>query len=157
MSQVAGLTRRCLEIQMGNTTQTHKVTQYHYTNWPDFGVPDTPKPLVDLVNKVRRDLSPGDVCLVHCSAGVGRTGTMIALKHIMDEIDSQEDAINIFDTVLQLRSQRVLMVQKPSQYQFLYACTDTYLKMLDGTANEGMESYYVYGNFADEDYSGDEN
>ena len=151
MPGVPGLIKRQLEIiTLPNLTERHRVTQYHYTRWPDFGAPKSPKPLVDLVSIVREELFPGDVCLVHCSAGVGRTGTMIALNKIMEEIDNGAEEVDIFDTVLQLRSERVHMVQKPSQYTFLYACVDYYLSMKHNRGgNQNIDTYYVY-NF-DED------
>ena len=128
MAEVPGLTKRCLAIQQGKSHSYHKVIQYHYTNWPDFGVPKSPKPLVDLVKIVREELaSKGGVCVVHCSAGVGRTGTMIALNKIIEEIDNETEDIDIFRIVLLLRTDRMFMVQKPAQYNFLYACTAYYL------------------------------
>ena len=121
-----------------------------FNGWPDFGVPDTPKTLVDLVNILREEHSPNETCLVHCSAGVGRTGTIIALNKIMEEIDNGAEEVDIFDTVLQLRSERVHMVQKPSQYTFLYGCVDYYLSMKENRGgNQNIDTYYVY-NF-DED------
>ena len=72
--------------------------------------------------------SRGGVGLVHCSAGVGRTGTMLALNKIMEDIDRGAKDIDIFNTVLSLRSERVFMVQKLVQYEFLHVCTDYYLR-----------------------------
>ena len=155
MPHIPGLTKRCFQVQMGKTATPHKVTQYHYTSWPDFGVPDTPKTLVDLVNIVRGEHPPNEICLVHCSAGVGRTGTMIALNKIMEEIDNGAEEVDIFETVLQLRSERVQMVQKPSQYTFLYACVDYYLSMKGKRGdNPDIDTYYVY-NF-NEDHEADD-
>ena len=75
VSRVYGLTKRCLEIKIGNGGPIKQVVQYHYTNWPDFGVPDSPQPLVEMVNVLREELTTkGGVGLIHCSAGVGRTG-----------------------------------------------------------------------------------
>ena len=144
MPEVPGLIRRHLEIQAGIGAFSHKVIQYHYMNWPDFGVPDSPVPLVDLVNIVRGDLSSlRGVCLVHCSAGVGRTGTMIALNKIIEDIEGGAQVVDIFKTVLDLRSDRVLMVQRAPQYEFIYRCTDHFLGMMNGD-QPNVETYYVY-------------
>ena len=126
--EVPGLIKRRLEIQAGIGAYTHSVVQYHYMDWPDFGAPKNAKPLVDLVKMVRQDLSSlRGVCLVHCSAGVGRTGTMIALNKIIEDIEGGNQEIDIFNTVLDLRADRVLMVQSSRQYDFLHKCIDHFL------------------------------
>ena len=96
----------------------------------------------------------GGVGLVHCSAGVGRTGTMLALNKIMEDIDNREtEFIDIFNTVLNLRSERVLMVQKLVQYEFLHMCTDYYLrtKNADREDTPDIVDYYVTSISIDED------
>ena len=144
VSKVSGLTKRCIQVQVGNKGHSKQVTQYHYTNWPDFGIPSSPEPLVEMTKMLREELSSkGGVGLIHCSAGVGRTGTMLALNKIIEDIDAGAEKVDIFNTVLNLRSERVLMVQKLTQYEFLYACTDYYLRTRDSAA-EDIESYYVY-------------
>ena len=100
--------------------------QIQYTGWPDFGAPSDTTPIIRLVEDVRQMItSPkkGETSniLVHCSAGVGRTGTFIALYQMMEEMDDlipkyQENgascnmSMDIFNTVLNLRSKRVYMV-----------------------------------------------
>ena len=100
--------------------------QIQYTGWPDFGAPSDTTPIIRLVEDVRQTItSPkkGETSniLVHCSAGVGRTGTFIALYQMMEEMDDlipkyQENgascnmSMDIFNTVLNLRSKRVYMV-----------------------------------------------
>ena len=154
VSDIPGLTKRCLQIQMDKMAKQHKVTQYHYTSWPDFGVPDTPRTLVDLVNIMREEHSKNEICLVHCSAGVGRTGTMIALNKIMEEIDNGAEEVDVFETVLQLRSERVQMVQKQTQYVFLYGCIEYYLSTKEKRGDDqNIDSYYVYN--LDEDHEAD--
>ena len=149
MAGVPGLIKRQLEIiTLPNLTERHRVTQYHYTRWPDFGAPKSPKPLVDLVSIVRGELSPGDVCLVHCSAGVGRTGTMTALNKIIEDIEGGAQVVDIFKTVLDLRSDRVFMVQRGPQYELIYKCTDHFLGMISGD-QPNIETYYVYSNGQD--------
>ena len=100
-----------------------------------------------MVKILREELSSakGGVGLVHCSAGVGRTGTMLALNKITEDIDGGAEDIDIFNTVLNLRSERVLMVQKLVQYEFLHVCTDYYLGTKNGAAGDTpcIESYYV--------------
>ena len=146
VSNVPGLTKRCIQVQVGNSEHSKQVIQYQYTGWPDFGIPSSPQPLVEMTKIMREELlSKGGVGLIHCSAGVGRTGTMLALNKIMEDIDAGSEKVDIFNTVLNLRSERVLMVQKLLQYEFLYASTDYYLRTKEST-EEKIESYYVYSN-----------
>ena len=94
-----------------NTTP-FEVTLFHYLAWPDHGVPNNAISMVNFIKRVRKahPYSRQDLLLVHCSAGVGRTGTFITLDSMMERIKT-EDSINIFEFVSNLRKQRVLMVQ----------------------------------------------
>lgn len=100
-----------------------KVIHYYFKKWPDHGVPEDPMHLIMFVKKVKAEKRPSySPIVVHCSAGVGRTGTFIGLDLIMQRLKS-ESKINIFETVKKLRFQRMKMVQTQQQYTFLYACT----------------------------------
>lgn len=97
------------------------LTQFHYYNWPDFGEPD--ETIFDILLKTVDIHKPNGPIVVHCSAGVGRTGTFIAshskrteLKKKIDHghpIDNLE--VNIVETVLEMRTQRAEMVQSSAQ------------------------------------------
>ena len=80
--------------------------------WPDHGVPDNHALMLNFVRRVRKlhPYSNPSPLLVHCSAGVGRTGTFIVLDTMLERME-QEDTLNIYDFVKELREQRVLMVQ----------------------------------------------
>ncbi|XP_016985316.1 receptor-type tyrosine-protein phosphatase beta [Drosophila rhopaloa] len=100
-----------------------KVVHFYFKKWPDHGCPEDPMHLITLVKKVKSERRPSySPIVVHCSAGVGRTGTFIGLDLIMQRLKS-ESKINIFETVKKLRFQRMKMVQTQQQYTFLYACT----------------------------------
>ncbi|KAL7737912.1 hypothetical protein ACLKA6_006284 [Drosophila palustris] len=100
-----------------------KVVHLFFKKWPDHGCPDDPMHLITFVKKVKAEKRPNySPIVVHCSAGVGRTGTFIGLDLIMQRLKS-ESKINIFETVKKLRFQRMKMVQTQQQYTFLYACT----------------------------------
>ncbi|XP_067022800.1 receptor-type tyrosine-protein phosphatase delta-like isoform X6 [Acropora muricata] len=96
------------------------IKQFHFTAWPDHGVPSHPTPLLSLVrhsyNANRQSVGP---MVVHCSAGVGRTGTFITLDVMLQRI-SQEDSIDVFGFVRQMRYQRNFMVQTEAQYVFIH-------------------------------------
>ena len=88
------------------------VTHFHYTGWPDHGVPSNAMSLVHFCRHVRKlhPISNNAPLVVHCSAGVGRTGTFIVLDMVMQEMLT-EKAIDVCGCVRKLRSQRVQMVQ----------------------------------------------
>lgn len=82
-----------------------KVIHYYFKKWPDHGVPEDPMHLIMFVKKVKAEKRPSySPIVVHCSAGVGRTGTFIGLDLIMQRLKS-ESKINIFETVKKLRFQ----------------------------------------------------
>lgn len=91
--------------------------------WPDHSCPQDPIDLIDFVRLVQleRKTNGGTPMIVHCSAGVGRTGTFIALDMAMQRI-RVDKKVNIYETVKQLRKQRMKMVQTFSQYLLLYQC-----------------------------------
>ena len=132
------------------------MTMFHYTAWPDHGVPKDPTLLFEIIHSLSQ--SNVNCTLVHCSAGVGRTGVFIALKKIIEVLLSNPCYLNLFETVLDLRKDRKFMVcimyseitivqfiLKTSfylfiyflqvmnilQYKFLYSAISTYVAMLD--------------------------
>lgn len=94
-----------------------------------MSAPDDTKVLLDLVYKVRElNQDPKKPILVHCSAGVGRTGTFIAFyKLVIDYMDPRRTNLTVFPTVLQMRNCRPKMVQKEAQYHYIYKCLADYI------------------------------
>ncbi|XP_069938085.1 receptor-type tyrosine-protein phosphatase epsilon-like, partial [Cherax quadricarinatus] len=87
-----------------------------------MGCPNTPDDLIHLVEVVRKAVPPSSShVVVHCSAGVGRTGTFIGLNNMIDEMADQ-DSVDVFHTVYRMRLHRTNMVQTEAQYAFLYKC-----------------------------------
>ncbi|KAF3020135.1 hypothetical protein E8E14_008076 [Neopestalotiopsis sp. 37M] len=125
---------RKLQVQVEGREDSMEVWHLLYKKWPDFGVPTLEDigSFLDLMELSRvKNAHEDNPRIVHCSAGVGRSGTFIALEHLLREVDSGDlekyDEVHgseasdlVFDTVNALREQRKMMVQAESQYLFIY-------------------------------------
>ncbi|XP_054037516.1 receptor-type tyrosine-protein phosphatase V-like isoform X1 [Rissa tridactyla] len=100
------------------------VSHLHYTAWPDHGIPESTASIMtfrELVREHIQSTKDAGPTLVHCSAGVGRTGTFIALDRLLQQM-KQEKVVDTFGVVYTLRMNRYLMIQTLSQYIFLHSC-----------------------------------
>ncbi|KAK6630707.1 hypothetical protein RUM44_002876 [Polyplax serrata] len=97
-----------------------EIRQFQFTAWPDHGVPDHPAPFLQFLRRVR-SMNPTDAgpMVVHCSAGVGRTGCFIVIDSMLERI-RYEKTIDIYGHVTCLRAQRNYMVQTEDQYIFIH-------------------------------------
>ncbi|XP_077932414.1 receptor-type tyrosine-protein phosphatase beta isoform X2 [Halichoerus grypus] len=137
--------RICSEEQL----DTHRlIRHFHYTVWPDHGVPETTQSLIQFVRTVRDYISrsPGaGPTVVHCSAGVGRTGTFIALDRILQQLDSK-DSVDIYGAVNDLRLHRVHMVQTECQYVYLHQCVRDVLRARKLRSEQENPLFPIYEN-----------
>nr|XP_055073127.1 receptor-type tyrosine-protein phosphatase C [Misgurnus anguillicaudatus] len=97
-----------------------EVTHIQFTSWPDHGVPGDPSLLLKLRRRVNsfKNFFSGPI-VIHCSAGVGRTGTYIGIDAMIESLES-EGRMDIYGYVAKLRRQRCLMVQVESQYILIH-------------------------------------
>ncbi|XP_073418293.1 receptor-type tyrosine-protein phosphatase T-like [Dendrobates tinctorius] len=120
MAQTGAIITRSFSLKKVQSTVQMTVEQLQYLEWPDHGVPRTPSGLVQLVEQMNRCNTPGSgPVIVHCSAGIGRTGTFVALD-ILLKMAQAVRKVNVFGCVLRLRKSRMNMVQNKEQYAFLY-------------------------------------
>ncbi|XP_061170432.1 receptor-type tyrosine-protein phosphatase epsilon-like [Saccostrea echinata] len=111
-------TLRKLSVERKQPYSRRVITQYHYTAWPDHGTPEEVA-LVQFHRFVANRIHTDVPLLVHCSAGVGRTGTFIGLDSLLRQ-GRDTGLINVFEFVKQMRENRMTMVQTPEQYVFLH-------------------------------------
>jgi protein-tyrosine phosphatase len=126
--------KRKLLLTVEGEDEPRVVWHFLYRKWPDFGVPAIGDidSFFQLMKLSQQHSNPTSPRIIHCSAGVGRTGTFICLEHLLRELDSGvlenydvngEQADMIYETVDLLRQQRRGMVQGEIQYQFIYQVT----------------------------------
>ena len=112
------------------------IVQIHLTCWPDHSIPDEAyNKIIDIINLVDK-FKQGSPVIVHCSAGIGRTGTFIGIYNLYHEIKEQinnvkikEIKFSIMNLVRKLKEMRLYLVESESQYTFLYQFINIFLKL----------------------------
>ncbi|XP_037539109.1 receptor-type tyrosine-protein phosphatase eta [Nematolebias whitei] len=128
-------TIRDFDVKNVKTTEVRSVRQFHFTAWPDHGVPETTELLISFRHLVREHMnqySRHSPTVVHCSAGVGRTGTFISIDRLIFQIE-RENVVDVYGIVHDLRMHRPLMVQTEDQYVFLNLCALDIIRSRTGT------------------------
>uniref|UniRef100_A0A8B9YJJ5 protein-tyrosine-phosphatase n=1 Tax=Bos mutus grunniens TaxID=30521 RepID=A0A8B9YJJ5_BOSMU len=137
--------QKVLVIVMTTERQKRQVTHFQFLSWPDYGVPSSAASLIDFLRAVRnqqrlavssmgartKGQCPEPPIVVHCSAGIGRTGTFCSLDICLAQLE-ELGTLNVFQTVSRMRTQRAFSIQTPEQYYFCYKA------ILEFAEREGM-------------------
>lgn len=155
-------------LEQAPTTKKIYVNHAHFIAWPDHGIPDSPQVMIEFINAVRKyDLetkrkntttasssstavpestNSSTTSLVHCSAGIGRTGTYIVIDQCMHHFQrhknqqpTHHDVTKekfVYDLSLSVRSQRALAIQTQDQYSFCYKAVKYFVEKLHGDAHD---------------------
>uniref|UniRef100_A0A3Q2HY11 protein-tyrosine-phosphatase n=1 Tax=Equus caballus TaxID=9796 RepID=A0A3Q2HY11_HORSE len=111
---------RTFAVEKRGVHEIREIRQFHFTGWPDHGVPYHATGLLGFVRQVKSKSPPSaGPLVVHCSAGAGRTGCFIVIDIMLDMAD-REGVVDIYNCVRELRSRRVNMVQTEEQYVFIH-------------------------------------
>eukprot|EP01147_Barroeca_monosierra_P007420 gene7420-9771_t len=119
-----------LKVDNKKTNDCFHVSHFWFTSWPDHGVPEVSWPLLDFVTTVRKEanrITPTTPIVVHCSAGIGRSGAFICLDMCMQQLQSEWRVCDIFGTVFRARQQRGGIVQVADQYVFIHRALADYV------------------------------
>uniref|UniRef100_A0A8C7B9X7 protein-tyrosine-phosphatase n=1 Tax=Neovison vison TaxID=452646 RepID=A0A8C7B9X7_NEOVI len=111
---------RTFSLHKNGSSEKREVRQFQFTAWPDHGVPEYPTPFLAFLRRVKT-CNPPDAgpVVVHCSAGVGRTGCFIVIDAMLERI-KPEKTVDVYGHVTLMRSQRNYMVQTEDQYVFIH-------------------------------------
>ncbi|XP_061729064.1 tyrosine-protein phosphatase non-receptor type 1-like [Cydia pomonella] len=139
----SGYTRSLFEVFNSTTEESRLILHYQYVDWPEYGAPTNTKSFTNLIwdvndqyrstliNEVNR-LTPGPI-IVHCSAGVGRTGTFCAIDSCIYQLAKTKE-VSVPKIVMQIREQRCLSVIAVEQYVFIYTVLHEFLQLFDTSA-----------------------
>ncbi|XP_055620681.1 tyrosine-protein phosphatase non-receptor type 61F isoform X2 [Toxorhynchites rutilus septentrionalis] len=133
-------TFRLTDLESG---KTRKILQFHYTTWPDFGTPSSPFAFLQFLKAVRdsgaldKDVGPP---IIHCSAGIGRSGTFCLVDSCLVLIDKEgENNVSVQNVLLELRQYRMGLIQTADQLIFSYRAIIEGMRRIHNTSFEEFE------------------
>ncbi|XP_049334863.1 receptor-type tyrosine-protein phosphatase F isoform X3 [Astyanax mexicanus] len=118
--ELATYSVRTFALYKNGSSEKREIRQFQFMAWPDHGVPEYPTPILAFLRRVKA-CNPPDAgpMVVHCSAGVGRTGCLIVIDAMLERM-KHEKSVDIYGHVTCMRSQRNYMVQTEDQYVFIH-------------------------------------
>ncbi|KAJ8416441.1 hypothetical protein AAFF_G00357290 [Aldrovandia affinis] len=133
---------RTFALYKNGSSEKREVRQFQFTAWPDHGVPEHPTPFLAFLRRVKA-CNPPDAgpMVVHCSAGVGRTGCFIVIDAMLERI-KHEKTVDIYGHVTLMRAQRNYMVQTEDQYIFIHDALQEAVTC--GTTEVPARNLYAY-------------
>jgi protein tyrosine phosphatase len=134
--KLTNITIRIISLKSSKSEEEREIVHLHYTEWPDFGVPETTHKIRELIRLMdsykERAESKGlkGPIVTHCSAGIGRCGTYLGILIGLEELveGASFDQIDLVDIVSKMRAARTGMVQTEFQYKFIYQVLDDIVK-----------------------------
>ncbi|XP_061573072.1 tyrosine-protein phosphatase non-receptor type 6 [Cololabis saira] len=143
---------RVLELtHVKQPKRSRTIWHYQYLSWPDHGVPDEPGGVLSFltqVNMKQAEYADTGPMIIHCSAGIGRTGTIVVIDMIIETIDTigLDCDIDIPKYIQMVREQRSGMVQTEPQYKFIYLAVSEYIQTTKAKETACMQTETEYGN-----------
>ncbi|XP_032388558.1 receptor-type tyrosine-protein phosphatase F isoform X25 [Etheostoma spectabile] len=118
--ELATYSVRTFALYKNGSSEKREMRQFQFMAWPDHGVPEYPTPILAFLRRVKA-CNPPDAgpMVVHCSAGVGRTGCFIVIDAMLERM-KHEKSVDIYGHVTCMRAQRNYMVQTEDQYIFIH-------------------------------------
>ncbi|XP_038072880.1 uncharacterized protein LOC119741208 isoform X2 [Patiria miniata] len=136
-------------LKVSNQEQERVLNQFHYTAWPDHGVPKTVQPIMDMIQLFREYLPNEDNPVVmHCSAGCGRTGTMICIDYVRALLKAEKIGPDfcLYDIIMEMRRQRPAIVQTRDQYELVHRAVAWLFRKALGLAPNPHDYGHLYEN-----------
>jgi len=129
-------TIRKMTLEDNETERSRTVTQFHSTAWPDHDQPESPSSVLRLLAAIRKSggLDKMDEpTIVHCSAGIGRSGTFCLIDSVLTMVENQgsTEGIDIINTLIEMRDYRMGLIQSPVQLRFAYMAIIYGIKILE--------------------------
>ncbi|CAO2639464.1 Tyrosine-protein phosphatase non-receptor type 2 [Lemmus lemmus] len=126
-----------LQLENINSGETRTISHFHYTTWPDFGVPESPASFLNFLFKVRESGSLNTdhgPAVINCSAGIGRSGTFSLVDTCLVLMEKGED-VSVKQVLLNMRKYRMGFIQTPDQLRFSYMAIIEGAKYTQGDSN----------------------
>ena len=146
--------------------RVRRVWHLQYSGWQDHGCPEDVSQYLAFceemgalrrhtVSEITAGVNSNTPVLVHCSAGVGRTGTFIAAHKLNRDLEREVDSLEVARTVVEMRKCRMKMVQTADQYVHIYQCLQELYNQREDDEEYGDEDYGDYYSYNNSFYEND--